>query len=388
MLETRPEMAEALLDPINLQRAMRAAMDPAYKAELMQSSDQAMQRLMSHEGGEAALQRFWRDSMGPRYADEADAARGTDETIGAAPSTHEEALREAADARRHAEEDRTGPVRATALPNPWARPSAPPAGMGMGMGMGGFTAAGMPGMPGAAGGFGGATPAIGGATPVIGGATPRVGGATPAYGGATPAYGGATPAYGGATPMAGGATPKYGGATPRTGAAAEESEAWRPTAFSGATGGLGAEGEAGDAADLRAAAATMGTVPSSLSAGASAPSERWRRWCVERAVVQLVADPTQVAYVVAPPPPGLTGEAARARLRWIEGASSGQDEDVAMHRLEPKPVSESDTVRCLDDNKKGQIFGIENGEAVVQLEDNDFSNKQMRDLVVLYEGGS
>jgi len=269
------------------------------------------------------------------------------------------------------------------------------AGMGMGMGMGGFTAAGMPGMPGAAGGFGGATPAIGGATPVIGGATPRVGGATPAYGGATPAYGGATPAYGGATPayggatpMAGGATPKYGGATPRTGAAAEESEAWRPTAFSGATGGLGAEGEAGDAADLRAAAATMGTVPSSLSAGASAPSERWRRWCVERAVVQLVADPTQVAYVVAPPPPGLTGEAARARLRWIEGASSGQDEDVAMHRLEPKPVSESDTVRCLDDNKKGQIFGIENGEAVVQLEDNDFSNKQMRDLVVLYEGGS
>ena len=138
MLETRPEMAEALLDPINLQRAMRAAMDPAYKAELMQSSDQAMQRLMSHEGGEAALQRFWRDSMGPRYADEADAARGTDETIGAAPSTHEEALREAADARRHAEEDRTGPVRATALPNPWARPSAPPAGMGMGMGMGGM----------------------------------------------------------------------------------------------------------------------------------------------------------------------------------------------------------------------------------------------------------
>jgi len=69
LLQQHPEMAASMRDPDLMRQAMRAAMDPAYKAELTRAQDQAMRHVSALPGGDAAMQRMYTDVTAPAEED-------------------------------------------------------------------------------------------------------------------------------------------------------------------------------------------------------------------------------------------------------------------------------------------------------------------------------
>ena len=117
LMESHPELRQALADPEMLRRAMRAATDPSYRAEMMRGMDQAFSNISAMPGGEMALQRFFRDVQGPlEEGMEAAAAR----QMGMDGDTDEDTARSGP---RVAERERPN---AEPLPNPWGPPASAP----------------------------------------------------------------------------------------------------------------------------------------------------------------------------------------------------------------------------------------------------------------------
>lgn len=112
-MDSQPELRHALRDPALMQQAMRAAMDPEYRAAMMRNHDQAMRNVELMPGGFNAMARAYHgtvaplqeglsDMLGGARRDDADIADMDDAESAAAPGT-------------------------APLPNPWARPAPAPA---------------------------------------------------------------------------------------------------------------------------------------------------------------------------------------------------------------------------------------------------------------------
>ncbi len=89
LMQEHPELASTLQDPELMRQALRAAMDPSYRAELTRAQDQAMRHVSALPGGEAAMQRMYTDVTAPLEEDMATAPAPAPATQqGAAPPSN------------------------------------------------------------------------------------------------------------------------------------------------------------------------------------------------------------------------------------------------------------------------------------------------------------
>ena len=115
LVERRPEIRAALTNPDLMRQSMRAALDPAYAAELGRTTDRAIANIESHPSGMRALESMWSEVGEPL----SEALTGGDRGSG------DDGAGEGGSAPGASTPDPDAPV-ADPLPNPWG-PSVPPA---------------------------------------------------------------------------------------------------------------------------------------------------------------------------------------------------------------------------------------------------------------------